>query len=55
MSSEWVTEPVFTRDTRDTASGVSMLSGMPGSVTAVAVVIVGRTAGVPSPLKRYGG
>ena len=57
MSSEWVTEPVLTSDTvpMPAASGVVMLSVPPGSVTVVALVMVGRAAAVPSLLNRYGG
>ena len=57
MSSEWVTEPVLMSDTLEmpAASGVWMLRTWPGSVTVVALVMVGRTAAVPSPLNSYGG
>ena len=57
MSVECVTEPSLINDTRKivAASGVSMVRVGPGSATAVAVVIVGRVARVPSMLNRYGG
>ena len=54
MSVECVTEPSLINDTREivAASGVSMVRVVPGSATAVAVVIVGRVARVPSMLNR---
>ena len=54
MSNEWVTEPTLTSVTRliDAASGLSMVSVVAGSVTAVAALMVGRAARVPSPLNR---
>ena len=57
MFTEWVTEPSLIKEIREivAASGVSMLRVVPGSASAVAVVIVGRVAGVPSLLNRYGG
>ena len=57
MSTEWVTEPSLTNETREivAASGVSTVRVVAGSADAVAVVIVGRVASVPSLLNRYGG
>ena len=54
MSTEWVTEPSFTRLMRamSLASGESIVSELPGSATVVANAMVGRTAGVPSEAKR---